>query len=258
MDKVGREEGISENERIEYYDNNNEGEKVIMKNDCGEKDCKRKEMDGESGNVTENTHEGVIENDEREREESSEAEESISKSSCLEKEKREENETILSDVSMSDGHGDDLIYVESEKESELEMSIWKQVRKMKKKLKKRKERTELRDKLMKGNVKENGEVIKLNDEKKVRVMVMNEKCQNETDEEREREKKKKVSEEDEIWEEIDYEAQDKKKRKKETQRNQNVLLKHLELGKGEKECTNAWKLGAVIWFLTQLQIELNM
>ena len=49
VDEVRDEEGISENERIEYYDNNNEGEKVIMKNDCGEKDCKRKEMDGESG-----------------------------------------------------------------------------------------------------------------------------------------------------------------------------------------------------------------
>ena len=214
VDKVGHQEGISENERIEYYDNNNEGQKVIMKNNCGEKDCKQKEMDGESGNDTKNTHEGVIENDETEREESSEDEESITKSSCLETEKREENETSLSDVSMSDGNGDDFVYVESEKESELEMSIWKQVRKMKKKLKKRKERTELRDKLMKGNMKENGEVIKCNDEKKLGEMVKNEKCQNETDEDRETENKKKVSEEDEIWEEIDYEAQDKKEKKK--------------------------------------------
>ena len=159
LDKVRDEEGISENECIEYYDNNNEGEKVIMKNDCGEKDCKRKEMDGESGNVTKDRHEGVIENDEREREKSSEDEELSSKSSCLEMEKREENETSSSDVSMSDGNGDDFVYVESEKESELEMSIWKQVRKMKKKLKKRKERTELRDKVMKGNIKGKTETL---------------------------------------------------------------------------------------------------
>ena len=66
---------------------------------------------------------------------------------------------------------------------------------------------------MKGNIKENGDVIKSNDEKKVGEMVTNKKCQNERYEDRETEKKKKVSEEDEIWEEIDYEAQDKKKKK---------------------------------------------
>ena len=40
LDKVCDEEGISENECIEYHDNNNEREKVIMRNDCGEKDPK--------------------------------------------------------------------------------------------------------------------------------------------------------------------------------------------------------------------------
>ena len=243
VDKVRDEEGISENECIEYCDNNNEGEKVIMKNDCGEKDCKWKEMDGESGNVTKDRHEGVIENDEREREKSSEDEESSSKSSCLEMEKREENEMSLSDVSMSDGNGDDFVYVESEKESELEMSIWKQVRKMKKKLKKRKERTKLRDKVMKGNIKENGDVIKSNDEKKVGEMVMNKKCENERYEDREMEKKNKVSEEDEIWEEIDYEAQDKKKKKKGNSTKSKCVVKTFGVRKRRKRVYKCMETG---------------